>query len=430
MVSPGKYFLAFFSKKKILILSGFYSLCLTLFLMPFPRSWSLYPLGAFLFFGLLIWITKSGIIWELFKKKLLYVLPPIAYFMLHFLYFLFNSKWAYIEDKLMFLLVPLLGFPIIVSGFFRKKINVFIVSFLTGIVVICCYQLIRATFESISIIDGSLKFNPLISPGVSRLNWAQLSSFEHPTYLAIKILWGIVLIYLSGKNCSLLGSLRVLLVLFMSFFVFLLSSRSGIIILILLGIYFICSELESIWTKIILFLFIPLIFFGVFKLTTLSQRMKGEFGEIKDKFKTENIDWKNFNPRTRSWFSASDLIREKPLFGVGLNARNILADEYRNQGYITEADLRLNAHNQYLETQLTFGIPGTIILLWMLLTPFIRRKKLWYPSLIVPFLIIVSVSMIFESILVRQWGIMFFTIFYCLIVLPDKKTEILPKVIV
>jgi O-antigen ligase len=146
--------------------------------------------------------------------------------------------------------------------------------------------------------------------------------------------------------------------------------------------------------------------------------------EIVERSSIEKAGFKGLDPRTKSWFSAINLIKEKPVFGVGLNATNILAEEYSRQGYKTEAELRLNAHNQFLETQLTFGIPGTIILLWMLLTPLIRRKEMWNPELVIPFLIIISVSMIFESILVRQWGTMFFVLFYCLLTIPKGRTEV------
>jgi O-antigen ligase len=151
--------------------------------------------------------------------------------------------------------------------------------------------------------------------------------------------------------------------------------------------------------------------------------MKGEFGEIKDKFKIENFDWKNIHYRTRSWYSSLMLIKENPFFGVGLDARNKLTEEYKRRGYTIEAEFRLNSHNQFLETQLTFGIFGTVLLLWMLITPLIRRRKKWNQSLICPFLIIITISMLFESILVRQWGIMFFVLFYCILTIPENVQD-------
>jgi len=59
----------------------------------------------------------------------------------------------------------------------------------------------------------------------------------------------------------------------------------------------------------------------------------------------------------------------------------------------------------------------------MLLTPLIRPNT-WTQSLIIPFLIIVGISMLFESILVRQWGIMFFVLFYCILLIPEKSTQV------
>jgi len=168
---------------------------------------------------------------------------------------------------------------------------------------------------------------------------------------------------------------------------------------------------------------IPLIFFALFRVMRSNERLNFWIENVKQKVAVEKVDWKNIEPRTRSWYNSMNLIKERPLFGVGLNSTEILAEEHRKQGFMVEADVKLNAHNQYLETQMTFGIPGTIILLWMLLTPLIRRKSLWNPDLVLPFTIIVTISMIFESILVRQWGIMFFVLFYCILTIPDGKTE-------
>jgi len=206
-------------------------------------------------------------------------------------------------------------------------------------------------------------------------------------------------------------------------FIYFLAVRAGMIILILLVIVFIFSRLRSLLSRIAFVLLIPLIFYALFKVIRTNERLNYWFDHVQEKISVEKVDFKNIEPRTRSWYSSINLIRDKPLFGVGLNSTEILAEEHRMQGFNVEADVRLNAHNQFLETQLAFGIPGTIILLWMLLTPLIKRKSLWNSELVVPFTIIVTVSMVFESILVRQWGIMFFVLFYCILTIPDSKTE-------
>jgi O-antigen ligase len=106
-----------------------------------------------------------------------------------------------------------------------------------------------------------------------------------------------------------------------------------------------------------------------------------------------------------------------------LDARNILAIEYKKQGYNNEASLRLNSHNQFLETQLTFGITGTLVLLWLLFGPLLRKGGITNPVIYKAFLIIILTSSLFESLFVRQWGIMFFVLFYCIQVFIPRSIE-------
>jgi O-antigen ligase len=215
----------------------------------------------------------------------------------------------------------------------------------------------------------------------------------------------------------------IFIIIFLTAFTYMLSSRSGIIILAFIFIYFIYTRLKTSKYRIFIVLLIPLILYGSVKLTTVSQRMNDQLKVITGNFSTDKIDWKNIDPRMRVWHSSLVLIKEKPLFGVGPDTKSKLTEVYKSEGFTAEAFFRLNAHNQFLESQLTFGILGTAILIWMLITPLIRRRKAWNSSLICPFLIIVTVTMIFESILVRQWGIMFFVLFYCILTIPDKVPD-------
>ncbi len=399
---------------------GFYTLCLTVFLMPFPRSWSLYSLGVFLFLGLIVWLTDTRQIFNHFVEKLRYLLPMFLFFFLYFIYFLLNKKWDYIEDKLMFILIPLLGFPMFDSIFFKNKIHQILFSFITGIIIICIYQLTRVTVDSLTITNEIIKFDPFISPQVSRYNWMQLSSFEHPTYLAIKIMWAVTLLLLANGYTRFTKPTIIFYILVFTIFIFLLSSRTGIIIFIIIFIHIIYIKLKTFRKRVLLLILIPFLLYGSFKLVPLSHRMNEQLNMLKNSFTSGNIEWWNIDPRTRAWYSSLILIKGKPLFGVGPDSRNKLTEVYKVKGFTAEAYFMLNAHNQYLETQLAFGIPGTAILLMMLIIPLMRRKEIWLKALVWPFFIIISVSMFFESILVRQWGIMFFVLFSCILLIPDK----------
>jgi O-antigen ligase len=407
----------FLMRKDNWISSGFYTLCLTLFLMPFPRSWSLYPLGVFLFFGLLSWILSYGRLKDEFTKKWPIVLAPVCYFILHLIYIIPDPKLVYLEKKLMFILIPVLGFPVFISDYLSKNITVILKSFIYGILLICIFQFCRATIESITFADGVIKFNPVINEELSRFTWDQLSTFEHPTYLTLKVLWSLCLLVSLGNFLKISRYLKVLVILLFTVFVFSLSSRAGIFILALLLIYFIYNYLVKKNKRILLLIIIPFIIFSTYGVLRINKRMTHKLEETIERSAIEKAGVKGLDPRTKSWFSALNLIKKRPVFGVGLDARDILAAEYASQGYKTEAELRLNAHNQFLETQLTFGIAGTLILFWMLGVMVIKRKESWGTDLIDSFLIIVITSMVFESILVRQWGIMFFLLFYCLLTL-------------
>jgi O-antigen ligase len=206
----------------------------------------------------------------------------------------------------------------------------------------------------------------------------------------------------------------------LSVFIFFLAAKTELLLLGLLVTYFLFRSLKKGSSKLMPFLIAPLLLAGFIWAFTRNARVQEKLNEIKKRQTEGMVNWKDMDPRTRSWFYSFQLIRENPILGTGLNARNILAEEYRKGGYTVDAELRLNAHNQYLETQMTLGLPGTLILLWMLFNPLIFRRQTWKPVLIIPFMLIICVSMITESILVRQWGIMFYVMFYCLLLLPEE----------
>lgn len=415
----------FFERKDKWIICGFYALCITTFLMPFPRFLSLWTLGAFLFFGLLAWIADFHTLYCHLRKNILVIAPPVIYFIVYLISFLLvDPIWMYVEDKLMFILIPVFGFPVFMSAYLKSNMRTLLLSFISGLLVICVYQFSRAAFESLNFVKGNLEINTAISPGISRFMWDQLSSFEHPSYLAIKALWTIVIIISTRTILRFGKGLSLLLIVIFSVLLFFLAAKTELFILLVLLVYFMFSRLKSLKSKLIALISIPLLLMAFYSIIMHNYRVEEMLQDIKKAKTEEHTDWRDFNPRTRSWFYSLDLIKEKPLFGVGLNARNILAEEYRKKGYTVEADLRLNSHNQYLETQLTLGIPGTLALVLMLISPWLIRKRTWNRKLVVPFLIIITLSMISESILVRQWGIMFFVLFYCIITIPEIKNKI------
>jgi len=417
-----KYFLLSenVSQNERWIILGVYTLALTLFFMPFPRSWSLYPLALTMFFGLIGWITSFKNNLKLFRSKLPVALPLISYFLIHAIALIFDFNLSNVVEKLMFILVPILIFPILISPHLMDRIRTLLLSFIAGIILVAIYQFTRAIYESTSFANGILSFQPMISPGISRFSWQALSSFENPTYLTIKTIWAFTIILFTQKYLRTKNYWNIIFTVILIVFIYFLAVRAGLIILFLIVVHYLFGRMKKLSSMIAFIFLIPVLLFVLISMMRTNERFNYWYEHVEEKISAEKIDWINIEPRTRSWYSTLNLIRSEPLFGVGLNSRDKLAEEHLKQGFKVEADLKLNCHNQFLEVQLALGIPGTLILFWMLLTPLLKRKNSSDPDLILPFMIILFVSMLFESILVRQWGIMFFVLFYCILLIPDN----------
>jgi O-antigen ligase len=405
--------------------SAYFFLCIALFLLPFPRNWTLWPIGLFLLFSLIGWINNfsdiSTVKSLLFRYKLV-LLPPVLYFFIHFIYFLTgDGTWTNVEERLLFILVPVVGLPLFISDFLRRNIRYLLLAFISGLVIVSVFLLTRALINCLTFSEGTVSFNQFIEPGISRFTWQRLSVIENPTYLSLKILWAIALLFFAKNILNLRKIQTFLLIVFFVMILLLLSVRTELFLLIVIIILFITIRFWKSRYRWIILLLIPFLFIALTLVFRYNARIAKQNNELLTKVLDERLEWRNKDPRTRAWSSAIDLIREKPLLGVGLGAQDSLVAEYKKHDYSTEARLRLNAHNQYLETQLAFGIPGIIVLLWMLLDPFYSRKKSVLKDLVIPFLIILPGSMLTVSVLVRVWGIMFFIIFYCLLTLPQER---------
>ena len=110
------------------------------------------------------------------------------------------------------------------------------------------------------------------------------------------------------------------------------------------------------------------------------------------------------DPRMYIWKSATNLIKEHPIIGYGVNNyENALVAEYEKSGFQQGFISKYNTHNQFLGFQLEFGIVGPILLLILLLSfSFFSDKdeRLFYFQLSG----ILVLSLFFENMLDRYAG--------------------------
>ena len=118
------------------------------------------------------------------------------------------------------------------------------------------------------------------------------------------------------------------------------------------------------------------------------------------------------------------------LTGTGLGSRQqVLNSYYLRYGiYTGNPDLGdggylgYNFHNQYLEVMVGTGIPGLILLLFIIALKFLmQRGKLFFPSMVY---IVLLIFFITESVLERQAGIVFFCLVWTLQENTRQKVEL------
>lgn len=250
--------------------------------------------------------------------------------------------------------------------------------------------------------------------------YIELSTFLHPTYFSAYLSLAIIFLFTQFGFSGRKTKKNVLLFLLISFFVafnFLINSKLGVIINILLIFLFLLKSYRGSSKKTVIGI---ILFFAaaVAFIFTQFSTVKARFLSIGQAFKVENISKdtdESTGLRVLIWKEALQLIKEHPLAGVGTgDTKEVLTSQYEKSGIRYAYENRLNAHNQYLEWMVTFGIPGTLF--WMmgifyaLWVSFQKRNFLF-----LWFHLIVLGMLMGESFLEREVGIVFFAFFNSLL---------------
>ncbi|GAA0714390.1 hypothetical protein GCM10009430_07520 [Aquimarina litoralis] len=129
--------------------------------------------------------------------------------------------------------------------------------------------------------------------------------------------------------------------------------------------------------------------------------------------------------RLLSWDASFKLIKEAPLLGYGIgDANDVLIKKYNELNYTYNLENKYNAHNQFLQTFLQTGIIGVMVLcgIFVVLAIRMRRSRNEFSVFL-----ILLISLVFESMLVRFNGVVFFSIVMPLLL---KKRSILSSRII
>lgn len=199
--------------------------------------------------------------------------------------------------------------------------------------------------------------------------------------------------------------------------IILLSSRT--VILATVAIIFIKIMLnKKKKLKKVLSIFFSTILFGIIltiSIPTLKNRIVN--------FNTNISSYSGSSFRLKVWSNVFEISKDSPVFGYGLNkSQDVLLNQYYKVNFRRAFLRNFNAHNQYLQTIIDEGLIGFIFLLLMLLSPLFYSKK---RDSVFLFTILMLIVLISESFLIRQYGIVFYCLFFCLLLI--ENNNYLPK---
>lgn len=234
-------------------------------------------------------------------------------------------------------------------------------------------------------------------------SFSNIENYAHTTYFSLVFSFALIVLLF---NKSLHKIVRITSILILFFIIITLASKAVIFSIgLILSSYFILNYSNFKFILISLTL-------GV--LISFNVHLKERFSDM---FQTiENIgtgkemgDLKTLSTNNRFYIYKTylELIVKKPMVGYG----------YKNGEDVIESKLneKFNAHNQYLQAFYHSGILGFLIFVLFLISPFLLHRKRNKKKYGLDFLIILIIfNFLFESLLYRQWGLIFVSFIYAI----------------
>jgi len=346
-------------------------------------------------------------------------LLPVLFYLTYLLGMLWtNNKdagWFDLEIKLSLIL-----FPVLLCNDGKSSIKIEEKGVLLYFVIGCLISLFLNEFLAV------LRFSD--TRDINEFFYTSFSKNHHPSYLALFFTLGVaILIEMAISRDKVPGFLKIVLytgALILSFGIIQLSSKAGIIglimVIIIITIFYSSRAKKSFSSWIFMFVSIIILGSSIFLMKPVLKRFIAVETSIKQENKQSNSKGSTFQ-RLEVWRSSIDIIKEHPFAGVGTgDVKDALLKEYKAHSYEQAYKLKLNSHNQFFQTGIALGIAGLIVFMALLLIAIynaIRQKNIIF----IIFLSLSAFHFLFESMLERQAGLVFFAFFYCFLMIKSKK---------
>lgn len=249
---------------------------------------------------------------------------------------------------------------------------------------------------------------------------AYVSPFLHTGYFALYINVSVAFMFyhllFHANNLKLkTKQLFILLLVFLSIYNVLLLSKIGLITMIAIYIFLFFIWAKQRFSVLKLTGIFALLMLSIFVIILALPKVRMNFENVIETTfsKNENeLDSEDGSAsRLVAWKTASDMVKKHFLIGVGTgDVKQTLADEYQKRGYWNAYEIKLNSHNQFLQTTLAIGLLGLLALLFLIFINFktaLANKNLLH----LIFIAAVCLQFIVEASLETQAGVIFIAFF-------------------
>lgn len=384
-----------------------------LVMLVFPKMIALFFIVFVIF--LIVGLRKKKLILELKPLPVLFAALYVGYTLYSIATRHPDQAAVYIENKLSFLLLPvLLSFRLKIVSEFKGLIT----GFTLGVFILISSSLIAACVCYLQPDGGRHCFLA-----------SEFSFQHHPSYSSAFYILALVFAWY-GKKKSFVGFNRWTVIPFTFLIViatFMSLSLAGILFFFSFVACFILWVIYQKFGKwIALSASIVAPFLMYLTITSIPQ-VEGEWTNAKwfaDEYlkdpsafvKKRTYPMSGTEVRIVMWTVSTQVFQKYPM-GVGTgNVDEVLADHLNRMEQQELAKQNYNPHNQYLQTGIEIGIFGLLILIAILV------NGLWYGFKHRNWILVVLTAnlffnMLFESMLQRQSGIVFYTFFLCILVI-------------
>lgn len=306
------------------------------------------------------------------------------------------------EQKIM-LRLPLLAFPLVISVWRNQRINS---AFITAMALVHCW------LAGASVLNYAAHFrflNQMVLESKPLPLFSQVYHIEFSIMLAVFSLSGLFELVRRGSEIrvnlwlQLLFAATVLNVIFLH----VLSVRSGMLA-------FWAGAVAGLWltgpiggrklVRIIILIVAMLISVAVLT-PSIRNRVVNTLDDLRTVRTGGDVNDKSFGRRWEAWKTGLEVVKNRPLAGVGLcGVEAALQAQFNATGSSLHPTNRIMPHNQWLDFTLQSGIPaGILYLLFFIMAGFraLRERLPFFAGV----LFAIMLSGMFESLLERQAGV-------------------------